>query len=318
MTPLLEADGVVKRFGAIRALDGLDLVAERGELLAILGRNGAGKTTFVRMLATLTRPGAGSVRVFGNDTVRDAQRVRSSIGLAGQHATVEPLLTGFENLVMIGVLFGLTRRAAKVAATRVLERLGLTDRGGDRVATYSGGMRRRLDLGASLVGRPALLLLDEPTTGLDPASRHELWKLVRDLISDGVDVVLTTQYLEEADVLADRVVVLEAGRVVADGTPEELKGMHGCDVVSLRARRPEDLGAIEAVLTDLARDEVTVDAAAGSARWSSPNGGADAARCFAAAAAVGAVIEEITVRRPTLEEAFLALTDTPREAEVVS
>ncbi|WP_225726658.1 MULTISPECIES: ABC transporter ATP-binding protein [unclassified Nocardia] len=302
MTTLFEAHGVTKRFGDTTALDNLDLTAEPGSLLAVLGRNGAGKTTLVRMLATLTDPDAGTLRVLGHDTVRDPRRVRGLIGLAGQHATVEPLLTGAENLEMIGVLFGLTRRDARAAAAAVLRRLGLREAADRRVGTYSGGMRRRLDLGASLVGRPRLLLLDEPTTGLDPAARHGLWSLVTELVTGGTDVVLTTQYLEEADALADRIVVLDGGHILADGTPGELKDAHAADVVTIRTRRATDLDTIRVTLTAA---DPSVDRESRTMTWTSSSGGEDAARCFAVP---GVTIEEVTVRKPTLEEAFLNLT----------
>lgn len=313
MTALFEAQGVTKRFGDAVALDGLELTAEPGELLAVLGRNGAGKTTLVRMLATLSRPDAGSLRVLGHDTVCAGATVRGLIGLAGQHATVEPLLTGAENLEIVGVLFGLSRRVVRAAAAEVLVRLGLEDVADKRVGTYSGGMRRRLDLGASLVGRPRLLLLDEPTTGLDPAARHGLWSLVRELVEGGTDVVLTTQYLEEADELADRVVVLDGGRIRADGTPAQLKAAHGTEIVTLRTRHTTDLEMIRSAVSGSGRDEFTLDRAACTMSWSSVAGGEDAARCFALP---DVIIEEITVRRPTLEEAFLNLTAADRVEEM--
>ncbi|MFC9996800.1 ATP-binding cassette domain-containing protein [Nocardia sp. NPDC127526] len=306
MTTLFEVSGVHKRFGDTIALDGLTLTARPGSLLAVLGRNGAGKTTLVRMLATLTPPDSGTVRVLGHDTRQDAPVVRRLIGLAGQSATVEPLLTGRENLEIIGALFGLSRRDARAAAIAVLDRLGLAGAADRRVGGYSGGMRRRLDLGASLVGRPRLLLLDEPTTGLDPAARHGLWALVTELVAGGTDVVLTTQYLEEADALADRVVVLDGGRVRADGTPGELKAAHGAEIVTVRTREADRLEVLRAALDDIGRTGFTVDPDACVMTWSSPAGGEDAARCFAAVPA--AAIEEITVRKPTLEEAFLELT----------
>ncbi|MBF6237009.1 ATP-binding cassette domain-containing protein [Nocardia otitidiscaviarum] len=311
MTALFEAERVAKRYGDTTALHELTLCAEPGRPLALLGRNGAGKTTVVRMLATLTRPDSGVLRVLGHDTVREAAAVRRAIGLAGQHATVEPLLTGRENLEMIGVLFGLTRRDARTATNTVLERLALTDAADRRVGGYSGGLRRRLDLGASLVGRPRLLLLDEPTTGLDPAARHGLWSLVGDLVNDGIDVLLTTQYLEEADVLAGRVVVMDGGRILADGTPDELKAAHAADVVTVRLRRPDDLDALRVAVP---QRDVTVDPQTCVMTWTSPAGGEDAARCYAAAHTDA--IEEITVRRPTLEEAFLNLTGSAGGAPV--
>src|SRR5919108_507777 len=209
MTPTIEAHGLIKRYGKTTALDGLDLVAERGQVVAVLGPNGAGKTTFVRTVATLLRPDAGTLRVAGHDVRTDPAAVRRIIGLAGQFAAIEPAMTGRENLEMVARLFGQDRRAAQRSASTVLEQLGLVD-AADRLArTYSGGMRRRLDLGASLVGAPRLLLLDEPTTGLDPRSRMELWDAIRALVEGGTDVLLTTQYLDEADHLATQVVIVD-------------------------------------------------------------------------------------------------------------
>ncbi|ONM48597.1 ABC transporter ATP-binding protein [Nocardia donostiensis] len=319
MSPLIQAHGLVKRFGTTVALDGIDLTARSGEILAVLGRNGAGKTTFVRLLATLLRPDGGTVEVLGKDTVTESLPVRRLIGLAGQNATVEPLMTGVENLTMIGAMYGLSRRDARTAAYAVLDRLRLADRAHDRVASYSGGMRRRLDLGASLVGRPRILLLDEPTTGLDPASRHALWDLVKDLVADGTDIIVTTQYLEEADALADRVVIFDHGRIIADGSPEHLKASHGEDIVQVRTRGPEGLAVIEKTIARIQRTGIDVDRLACSMSWQSPAGGQDAARCFTEAAAGDFTIEEITVRQPTLEEAFLSLTESgPSPASVLS
>ena len=219
MTSMIEAAGLRKRFGKTRALDGLDLVAQTGQVVAVLGPNGAGKTTFVRMVATLLAADEGTLHVAGHDARKDPAAVRQVIGLAGQFAAVEPAMTGRENLEMIARLFGQSRGEAKASAVRVLAQLGLTE-DGDRLArTYSGGMRRRLDLGASLVGAPKLLLLDEPTTGLDPRSRAELWDAIRALVGHGTDVLLTTQYLEEADQLASQIVIIDQGRAVAAGTP---------------------------------------------------------------------------------------------------
>ena len=254
MTPIIEATGLTKRFGNVDALAGLDLAAESGQVTALLGPNGAGKTTFVSAVATLLRPDAGELRVDGIDVASEPGRVRRIIGLAGQYASVEPAMTGRENLEFVARLFGLDRRRARSAAAEVLDRMGLADAADRLVRTYSGGMRRRLDLGASLVGRPRLLLLDEPTTGLDPRSRKELWEAVRNLVADGVDVLLTTQYLEEADQLARQVVIVDHGRVVEAGTPDELKDRAGRHVIEVRPRAAGDLPAVEEILATVAAE----------------------------------------------------------------
>src|SRR5215831_9807830 len=227
----IEAQGLVKRYGELAALDGLDLIAPSGQVTAVLGPNGAGKTTFVSAVATLLRPDEGRLLVTGLDAARQPERVRQVIGLAGQHAAVEPSLTGRENLVMVARLFGHDRRTAARAAASVLEQLGLTDAADRLVRGYSGGMRRRLDLGASLVGAPRVLLLDEPTTGLDPRSRIELWDAIRALVQSGTDVLMTTQYLEEADQLASQIVIVDHGRAVAAGSPAQLKQRIGGNVI---------------------------------------------------------------------------------------
>src|SRR5579883_735810 len=219
MTPIIEASGVTKSFGKTKALAGLDLVAEPGQVLAVLGPNGAGKTTFIRAVATLVRPDGGTLRVGGHDVLAEPEAVRGMVGLAGQYAAVEPTMTGRENLTLVARLFGQSRRTSRANAERVLEMLGLTEAADRLVRTYSGGMRRKLDLGASLVGEPRLLLLDEPTTGLDPRARIDLWDAIRGLVAQGTDVLLTTQYLDEADHLAGRIVIIDQGKAVAAGTP---------------------------------------------------------------------------------------------------
>ena len=248
MTALIEARGLTKRFGRVTALAGLDLSLPPGKIVAILGPNGAGKTTFVRTVATLLRPDAGSLTIAGHDAVREAQTVRRMIGLAGQSAAVEEMMTGRENLAMVARLYGQSRRSARAASDATLEQLGLAEAGDRLVKTYSGGMRRRLDLGASLVGSPRLLLLDEPTTGLDPRSRSELWNAIRALGDRGTDVLLTTQYLDEADHLAALIVIIDGGTVVAQGSPDELKQRVGADVLDLHTREASTLapGAISA------------------------------------------------------------------------
>jgi daunorubicin resistance ABC transporter ATP-binding subunit len=311
--PIIEARGLTKRFGDVQALAGLDLVAEPGQVVAVLGPNGAGKTTFVRSLATLVQPDEGTLRVAGVDAVRHPEQVRRVIGLAGQFAAVEEAMTGRENLHMVARLFGHSRRRAAVNATTVLAQLGLTDAADRLVRTYSGGMRRRLDLGASLVGAPRLLLLDEPTTGLDPRSRNELWEAIRRLVAAGTDVLLTTQYLDEADQLAHRVVIVDKGRVIADGTPGELKSRAGRDVIEVRAHRSSDLPALAGALAAVGVEAPRVHA--GTSRVTVPVDGGRAviAAAVRAVDALGVEVDDIGLRRPTLDEVFLALTGEPIE-----
>jgi ABC-2 type transport system ATP-binding protein len=304
MTPTIEARGLKKRYGKTQALNGLDLVAERGQVVAVLGPNGAGKTTFVRAVATLLALDEGVLRVAGHDVREDPGAVRRVIGLAGQFAAVEPAMTGRENLQMVARLFGLDRHAASRSADAVLEQLGLRD-AADRLArTYSGGMRRRLDLGASLVGAPRLLLLDEPTTGLDPRSRIELWEAIRRLVHDGTDVLLTTQYLDEADHLADQVVIVDHGRAVATGTPAELKARIGGNVIELHVRDGQNLAAVAELLGGAARIEkptrrVSVRVESGSEQLM---------ETMARVTAAGVELDDIALRQPNLDEVFLALT----------
>ncbi len=311
--PVIEAVGLAKRYGKdVHALAGLDLVAESGKVTAILGPNGAGKTTFVKAVATLLRPDAGSLRVAGIDAIANPELVRRVIGLAGQTAAVEPALTGRENLVMIARLFGHDTRAAKAAAATVLEEINLVEDADRLVKGYSGGMRRRLDLGASLVGSPRLLLLDEPTTGLDPRTRIELWDSIRALVRGGTDVLLTTQYLEEADQLADHIVIVDHGKAIATGTPTELKSRAGLDMVEVRVRTAEELAVVTEILAPLGTDTPRVDEPArrvaipvidGTARLS------DAVRLIGDR---GIPLDDIGLRRPTLDEVFLTLTGAPR------
>jgi daunorubicin resistance ABC transporter ATP-binding subunit len=314
MAPIIEATGLRKHYGEVHALDGLDLVAESGRVTALLGPNGAGKTTFISAVATLLRPDAGTLRVAGIDALAEPKQVRKVIGLAGQYASVEPAMTGTENLQMVARLFGLGRAESRRAAAEVLELLGLSDAGKRLVRTYSGGMRRRLDLGASLVGRPHLLLLDEPTTGLDPRSRSELWEAIRRLVSGGTDVLLTTQYLEEADQLARDIVIVDHGRVIAAGTPDQLKGMGGRDVIEIHPRTRDDLPAITDVLATVAAEPPRVDA--DTQRVSAPVevGAAELATVVRLLDERGLHVDDIGLRRPTLDEVFLALTGQPVDA----
>ncbi len=306
--PLLEARGLTVRFGKVTALDGLDLTAPPGEVLAILGPNGAGKTTFVRTVATLLRPTSGELRVRGSDAVRDPVAVRRDIGLAGQFAAVEPAMTGRENLEMTARLFGHDRSAARRAASLVIEQLSLQEVADRRGSTYSGGQRRRLDLGASLVGAPRLLLLDEPTTGLDPTGRREVWNAVRGLVAGGTDVLLTTHYLDEADELADHVVVIDHGHSIASGTLGDLKASVGRDVIEIAVPDPSRLDEVGHILERVTAHPPRLDR--GGRRASAPTVGgaselATVIRCLDDASVP---VEEIGVRRPTLDEVFLTLT----------
>ncbi len=315
MTTIIEAQGLTKCYGEVHALDGLDLTAESGRVTALLGPNGAGKTTFINAVATLLRPTSGSLRVAGIDVARDPKAVRQVIGLAGQSASVEPAMTGRENLQMVARLFGLDRREAHTESGSVLGRLGLADAGDRLVRTYSGGMRRRLDLGASLVGRPRLLLLDEPTTGLDPRSRMELWDAIRGLVSDGTDVLLTTQYLEEADQLARDIVIVDQGRVIASGTPGELKGHGGNDVLEVRPRSGSDLDAVAQVLAPVAAEAPRVDTDLQRVSASVEGGAEELSRVVRELDDRDIPVDDIGLRRPTLDEVFLALTGQPLDAD---
>ena len=309
--PVIEARGLTKRFGDVQALDGLDLVAQSGQVTALLGPNGAGKTTFVNAVATLLVPDAGEVRVAGIDAVAEPRRVRQIIGLAGQSASVEPAMTGTENLEMVARLFGLDRRAARTAAAEVLETLGLTDAGDRLVRTYSGGMRRRLDLGASLVGRPELLLLDEPTTGLDPRGRIDLWNAIRDLVAGGTDVLLTTQYLEEADQLAREVVIIDHGHVIAAGTPDELKNRAGRDVIEIRAQAAGDIPVVEEMLSTVGAEGLRADVDTQRVSAAADRGAEQLTAVVRLLAERGIVVDDVGLRRPTLDEVFLELTGDP-------
>jgi ABC-2 type transport system ATP-binding protein len=308
MTAVVEARGLVKRFGEVEALAGLDLVAQSGQVTALLGPNGAGKTTFISAVATLLRPDRGELRIAGIDARAEPHLVRRVIGLAGQSASVEPAMTGRENLEFIGRLFGLDRRAARAAAAAVIERLDLTDAQNRLVRTYSGGMRRRLDLGASLVGRPKLLLMDEPTTGLDPRGRTELWNSIRELVADGTDVLLTTQYLEEADQLARHIVIIDHGRAIAAGRPDELKDRAGRDVLEVRSRAAGDLPAVEDALRSVATEAPRVDLDTSTASVTADRGADQLTAVVRLLGERDIAIDHLGLRRPSLDEVFLALT----------
>ena len=308
MTATIEAHGLTKQYGKTKALDGLDLIAQRGQVTAVLGPNGAGKTTFVRMVATLLRADAGTLLVAGHDAHQNPAAVRRVIGLAGQFAAVEPAMTGRENLEMVASLFGLSRRAAKASAAAVLEQLSLVE-AGDRLArTYSGGMRRRLDLGASLVGAPRLLLLDEPTTGLDPRSRIELWDAIRALVQSGTDVLLTTQYLDEADHLASQIVIIDHGRAVAAGTPAQLKQRIGGNVIEVHVRDNRDVATIAELLGRLGEGVAQIDQATRRVSVRVDSSGDGQMTALQSLHATGVELDDIAMRQPNLDEVFLTLT----------
>ncbi|MGW9350496.1 ATP-binding cassette domain-containing protein [Nocardiopsis flavescens] len=312
-TPAFQAEGLVKRFGKTVALDGVDLSAAPGTVLAVLGPNGAGKTTAVRVLATLARPDSGTARVGGFDVVREAARVRRLIGLAGQSATVDGELTGRGNLELIGRLLDLRRNDARARAAELLDRFGLAEDADRPASVYSGGMRRRLDLAASLVGRPRVVFLDEPTTGLDPGRREELWRMLREITREGATVLLTTQYLEEADALADDIRIVDRGRVIARGTPAELKRVVGGQAVSVRPGGPEHMDAAAAVLTAATG---RAPERTGRTTLSAPVEDADTAwRAAEGLRAANVPVVEFSLHLPSLDEVFFALTGDPRDKE---
>jgi ABC-2 type transport system ATP-binding protein len=310
------AEGLRKRFGKASALDGFDLAVSEGIVLGLLGPNGAGKTTAVRILTTLLRPDGGRALVAGFDVVRQAAQVRYRIGLLGQHAAVDEILSGRQNLVLFGRLHHLGAADAGRRADELLERFGLADTGAKPVKQYSGGMRRRLDLAASLILSPPVLFLDEPTTGLDPRGRNEVWEAVRALVAAGTTVLLTTQYLDEADQLADRISVIDRGRVIAGGSPDQLKSRLGGDRIDVVASRADQLAAAAATVARAAQAETEADP--DTRRVGAPVRDRVAALTEAARAlrAAGIAVEDIALRRPTLDEVFLHLTGhQPRPAD---
>jgi ABC-2 type transport system ATP-binding protein len=310
----IQVEAVRKRFGEVVALDGLDLIGPEGDVLALLGPNGAGKTTLVRALATLLVPDSGRALVMGRDVVADPFGVRREIGLAGQFAAVDEILTGRENLEMVGLLYHLGRAQAARQASEVLERFGLAYAADRRASTYSGGMRRRLDLAATLVGRPRVVFLDEPTTGLDPRSRAELWEMVRELRSQGTTILLTTQYLEEADQLAQLIAVIDQGRIVADGTARELKERVGRARLIVQVARRDRTADARAALSALTCDgppEVL-----GPAELSLPMATADIpAEVVRSLDRIGVGITGLEIRTPTLDDVFFTLTGRHVEPE---
>ena len=312
--PAIETRGLVKRFSGNTAVDGVDLSIRRGGIYGVLGPNGAGKTTVIRMLATLLRPAAGEARVLGHDVFAEPKAIREKIALTGQFASLDEDLTGIENLVLLGRLFGYPARAARVRGHELLEAFGLSDAAGRQVKKYSGGMRRRLDIAGSLIVTPELMFLDEPTTGIDPRSRNQVWDIIRTLVAGGTTILLTTQYLEEADQLADRLAVIDAGKVIAEGTPGQLKAQVGSGALKVRVADPAQREQAAEILArslgvDVLREP---DAAALSARLAEQSRTAGALTALEDA---GISLETFAVGQPSLDEVFLAITGRHAEAE---
>ncbi len=315
MQPAIEAVGLVKSFGDVRAVDGLDLAVGAGGVYGFLGPNGAGKTTTIRILATLLRPDSGTARVLGHDVVTEAEAVRARMSLTGQFASLDENLTGAENLVLLARLLGHSRTAARARAEELLAAFGLEDAAGRQVKNYSGGMRRRLDIAASIVVTPDLIFLDEPTTGLDPRSRNQVWDIVRTLVLEGTTVLLTTQYLDEADRLADRIAVIDHGRVIAEGSPSELKARVRSGALHVRVADPARRAEAERLLAGTLGVDIHLEAdpAALSARVSDPD---LVARALVDLSHAGIKVTNFALGQPSLDEVFLALTGrTAQEAE---
>jgi oleandomycin transport system ATP-binding protein len=312
MNHAIRAEGLVKRFGETTALAGVDLEVRTGTVLGLLGPNGAGKTTAVRILTTLLQPDAGRATVGGHDVVKEAHVVRQLIGLTGQYAAVDETLTGVENLLFIGRLLGMPRREAKARAKELLRSFSLDDAADRAAKTYSGGMRRRLDLAASLVGRPQVLFLDEPTTGLDPRARLEVWDMVRELLATGVTVLLTTQYLDEADQLAHEISVVDHGRVIATGTPEELKAKTGAQTLEVRPARVSDVDRVRAIVAEVARGPAEVEGQTIHVAVGDP---AVLPAVVRRLDSENIVVGELALRSASLDEVFLTLTGRPSTSD---
>ena len=302
------AEDVMKHYGDVKALDGVSIAAEPGKVLGLLGPNGAGKTTLVRILTTLLKPDSGSVAVGGIDVLRHKQSVREIIGLAGQYAAVDEILTGRENLVMVGQLYHMSRKLAKQRAAELLERFALSDAADRSVKTYSGGMRRRLDLAASIVARPQILFLDEPTTGLDARARMQMWDTIRELVSDGTTLLLTTQYLEEADELADQIVVIDHGQVIARGTADELKSNLASDFIDITIHDPDHTAMAAEALAAISVDAPQTDEVRGHVVIDVENGAQSIAEVVRLLDSRDIHIDTLNMRRPSLNDVFLSIT----------
>jgi ABC-2 type transport system ATP-binding protein len=307
----IEVEGLTKRFGGTLALSNVSFSIRQGEVLALLGPNGAGKTTLIRVLTTLLAADSGRARVAGLDVRKDARAIRSLIGLAGQYATVDELLTGRENLELIGLLYHLDKAVYRDRAQDALERMSLTGAGDNRVKTYSGGMRRRLDLAASLIGRPPVLFLDEPTTGLDPRTRNDLWQFIEELVAEGTTVLLTTQYMEEAEHLAQAIVVLDAGRVAARGTADELKDQLGGNVLEVQVTKRADLDKAASLIAALGTTPVRLEPALNRVTLPVKGGARVLIAAGRALDDAGVELEDLGIRRPSLDDVFLAITGRP-------
>jgi ABC-2 type transport system ATP-binding protein len=314
VTDVIDAHGLVKRYGDVVALDGLDLAVPEGTILGLLGPNGAGKTTAVRILTTLLVPDAGTATVAGIDVIRDPEGVRERLGLSGQYAAVDEHLTGFENLDMVGRLYRLGRKRSRERARELLDRFDLAEAGDRPVKGYSGGMRRRLDLAGALVAEPSVLFLDEPTTGLDPRSRTGMWDVIRELVGHGTTLLLTTQYLEEADLLADDIVVIDRGRSIAHGTADELKRQIGGERIEVVVEHADDLATAGEVLAAVGIGEVQVDDHARHLTAPVGGGAPDLMRALRELDARGVEVSDVGLRRPTLDDVFLTLTGHTAEA----
>jgi len=310
MSSAFETKNLTKQFKTVKALDGVSMVAEEGKVFGLLGPNGAGKTTIVSILCTLLRPTAGSAFVHGIDVVKNPDQVRQQIGLAGQYAAVDEYQTGFENVYMTGLLYGLHRAEAKKRTNELLERLGLSKAANRQVSTYSGGMRRRLDLGASLVGEPHILFLDEPTTGLDPKSRQGIWDIVSELVKDGTSILLTTQYLEEADELADMIVVVNEGKVIAEGTSNQLKARLGGDVVEFQLEKVSDKDLALRAVEKFSKQPATFDEESLGVRVPVHDGSKHLMEIVKALNDTKLSVDSLSLHRPSLDDVFLSLTGT--------